>query len=201
MTVRPLDALTGELRARTPTAGKTRVLAIDGPSGSGKTTLAGRLAQTGVPTAKPIPIVHLEDIYPGWDGLRETPDLLVDWVLRPLSEGRPAAYRHWNWERDEWAGLHSVPAADTLIVEGVGSGALACAPFLTMLVWIDAPREVRKARGIERDGETYRPYWERWAALEAEMFATDRTRERADICIDGDSSVPHDAAREFVSTD
>ena len=197
MTTRRLDQLSAALRSSARSSGassRTRVLAIDGPSGSGKTSLAARLA--AIDTAAPV--IHMDDIFPGWDGLAEAPGLLVDSVLEPLHDGRPAAYHRWDWERGEWAERHDVPARDVLIVEGVGSGALACAPFLTMLIWVEAPRDVRMARGIERDGETYRPHWERWAAQEAAMFAADRTRERADVRIDGDPSLPHDRDREVI---
>lgn len=196
--VQPLDDILAALRGRTPRAGRTRVLAIDGPSGSGKTSLAALLADAAARTGDPVPVVHLDDIYPGWDGLAEAPGILVDGVLRPLHEGRPAAYRRWDWDRGDWAERHPVRAGDALIVEGVGSGALACAPYLAMLAWVEAPRDVRMRRGIERDGETYRPHWERWATQELAMFAADRTRERADVRIDGDASEPYDRAREVV---
>ncbi len=83
-----------------------------------------------------------------------------------------------------------VPAAGALIVEGCGSGALAAAPYLSLLVWVDAPHDVRRARGIGRDGEIFRPYWELWAAQERELFAAERTAGRADVRVDG--TVPYD---------
>ena len=38
-------------------------------------------------------------------------------------------------------------------------------------------------RGLARDGELYRPHWERWAAQEEALFAADRTRDRADVVV------------------
>ncbi len=143
----------------------------------------------------------MDALYPGWDGLAEAPALLVEQVLRPLAEHRPAAYRRWHWEEHRWAESHPVAADPVLLVEGVGSGALACAPYLSALVWIEAPREERMRRGIERDGETYRPHWERWARQETSMFASDRTRERADLLVDGDPAQQHDPEAEIVLTD
>jgi hypothetical protein len=49
---------------------------------------------------------------------------------------------------------------------------------------VEADREVRFARGIARDGEAYRPHWERWARQEGSLFAADGTRDRADIVLD-----------------
>ena len=43
---------------------------------------------------------------------------------------------------------------------------------------------MRFARGIARDGEAYRPHWERWARQEDALFAADRTRDRADVVLD-----------------
>lgn len=170
------------------------MLAIDGPSGSGKTSLAERLAARRAD----LPVLHMDDIYPGWDGLAQSTGLLADGVLRPLHDGRPAAYRRWDWEGDVWAERHPVPPTDNLVVEGVGSGGLAGAAYLAMLLWVDAPRDVRMARGIERDGEAFRPHWERWAAQEVTLFAEERTRERADLRIDGAPSLGHDPDTQVV---
>ena len=57
-----------------------------------------------------------------------------------------------------------MPPVPLLVLEGVGSGSLVVADLVTVLVWIEAPRDVRMARGIERDGEAFAPYWETWAA-------------------------------------
>ena len=171
------------------------MLAIDGPSGSGKTCLAAQIADIA---ETQLGVIHMDDIFPGWDGLAQAPGLLVDQVLKPLHDGLPAAYHRWDWEADQWAERHPVPESEVLIIEGVGSGALACASYLAMLVWIEASRDVRMERGLERDGEAYRPHWERWARQEAAMFADDRTRERADVRVDGNPAEPHDRDREVV---
>lgn len=194
MEVVGIDQLVTRILGRTPRAAMTRVVAIDGPSGSGKTTLARRIRRR-----LRCPSVHMDALYPGWDGLAEAPGLLVEQVLGPLAAGEDAGYRRWDWDADRWAERHPVPASEVLLVEGVGSGALACAPFLSMLVWIEAPRDERMRRGIERDGEAYRPHWERWARQEAALFTADRTRERADLRLDSNSTIAHDPETEVVT--
>jgi hypothetical protein len=119
-------------------------------------------------------------------------------VLRPLAEGRPASFRRWHWGEGRWAEAHEVRPAPVLLVEGVGSGALVCEPYLSSLVWVEAGRDERRRRGLERDGETYRPHWERWEAQELTMFAADATRRRADVRVDGDPLAEHDPATEVV---
>jgi uridine kinase len=182
------EALVRLLWSRSPSAGGTRVLAIDGPSGSGKTTLASALRDV----LGPVPVVHMDDLYPGWDGLEEAVPRLVHDVLEPLSRGAPGRYRRYDWPTGRYAEAHEVPAGETVVVEGVGSGATPCAPYLALLVWVEAPRDVRFARGVERGGEAYRPHWERWAAQEEQHFRLGRTRERADVVLQG---VPEDDVR------
>jgi cytidylate kinase len=72
-----------------------------------------------------------------------------------------------------------------LIVEGVGAGARRAAAFESLLVWLEAAPSVRKKRALDRDGDTFAPYWNMWAAQEDAMLARERTPERADVVIDG----------------
>ena len=57
--------------------------------------------------------------------------------------------------------------------------------LVVLRVWVEAPPQVRLARGLARDGEAERPHWERWMRDEAEHFARERTAERADVRLDG----------------
>jgi hypothetical protein len=175
---------------RPPSAGNTRVIAVDGLSGAGKTTLAAQLrAALG-----DVPVVHLDDFYPGWDGLADVVPRLVEWVLQPLDDGRAVRYRRYDWEHAEYAEWVDVPlaatagatgvegqAGSTLIVEGVGAGALPCAPYLSLLVWLEAPTAVRFERAIARDGDSYRPHWHRWAEQENRYLTEHDPRGRADL--------------------
>jgi cytidylate kinase len=100
--------------------------------------------------------------------------------------------------RDAYGEWTEVPALDTLVVEGCACGSQVVAPFLSLLLWVDAPLSVRFDRGIERDGEAFRPHWERWARQEDALFAAENTRARADYRIDGAPSLPYDAEHEVV---
>ena len=166
-------------RAAEPRCGATVVVAIDGHSGSGKTTLAEAVA-----TSLDAQVVHLDLIYPGWDGLGESVDILATRVLQPLSEARSATYRRWDWERDEWAEEHVVLPAPFLVVDGCGSSVLPAGRYAAVRVFLDADPALRRARGLARDGDSYAPYWERWAAQERELFDRDGTRQRAELVID-----------------
>ena len=178
------------LTAAPARAGRTRVLAIDGPSGAGKTVLAEAIRaalEAHTPDAGPVPVVHLDSIYPGWDGLADSVPRLVDWVLRPLATARPVRYRRYDWDRDEyaeWIDVRTDPVPPVVIVEGAGAGSRPCAPYLSLLVWLEAPAAVRFERGMARDGDSYRPHWQRWADQEARHFAEHDPRGRADLCLD-----------------
>ena len=173
-----VPAIVSHVDASRPRCGATRLVAVDGPSGSGKTTLARLLAvELAAPT------VHMDDLYPGWDGLAAAVARAHEWVVRPLCAGRPARYRRWDWAVDRYAEWVQVPAAEVLVLEGCGSAARPVGDAVSTLVWVEADAAVRRARAMARDA-AYGPFWERWAAQEEELYAADRTRERADLVID-----------------
>jgi uridine kinase len=168
------------LRGAPVRAGRTRVVAVDGRSGAGKTRLAGLLAgELGAA------VVSLEDLYGGWDGLERGVDLLVSQVLEPLAAGRAARVPRYDWAAARWAEHAVLDPPAVLIVEGVGTGARRAAAYASLLVWLDAPGAVRKRRALDRDGETFAPYWDMWAAQEDALLAAERTPERADLVVDG----------------
>ena len=170
-----LAALAQEVRQLQPRAGATTVVVIDGPSGSGKSTFATRLAE-----ATGAGLLRLEDMYPGWDGLDEGARRLVDDVLEPLSRGEQATIRRWDWLEMRELDREPLVTEPLLVIEGVGAGSRAAAPFISLLIWLEAETEERYARAIARDGELYLGHWDRWAAQEQVTFAREATRERAD---------------------
>ncbi|MDO5712749.1 MAG: AAA family ATPase [Micrococcales bacterium] len=170
--------------SRSPRCGHTRIVAVDGPSGSGKTMLAARLQEGLAARGHQAQVVHMDDLFPGWDGLAAAASRLSEWVLTPLAQGSNAAYRRYDWVRAQYAEWHPVPAADWLVVEGVGCGSRVAAARYAVLLWVEAEREERMRRGLERDGETFAPHWRRWADQEAVVFAHEGTRSRADMISD-----------------
>lgn len=165
---------------RPPTLGGGRLVCVDGLAGSGKTTLAEALV-AGVPGST---LVHSDDLLHGWEGL---PGLAatIERFLEPLSRGESSSWTRWDWIADGWAEQHEVSPGGLLVVEGVGSGASAYADLITTLVWVEASAAVRLARGIARDGEAMRERWVWWMEQEAALHAADRTRQRADLVVDG----------------
>jgi uridine kinase len=168
------------VRSRPATLGHGRLVSIDGPAGAGKTTLAEEIAALA-PEAR---VLHMDDLYEGWDGLAEVGRQLAG-LLRPLAERLPGSYRRYDWDTASFAETVTVEPVDLLVLEGVGSGCRMHDDLIGLLVWVEAPYELRMRRGIERDGEAFAPHWRAWAEAEQRLFAHHRTRERADVVIDG----------------
>ena len=155
-----LSALAGE-RAPASSHGESArvkravpVVTIDGYSGSGKSTLAAALARL----VSDWQVLHLDDWYPGWDGLAAGADTARR-IAADLRAGRASSYEAWDWENGTTGATIRVPLAPT-IIEGCG----AIAAEADLAVWIADPGEdERRHRALERDGQTYAPHWQRWA--------------------------------------
>ncbi|AXJ08883.1 aminodeoxychorismate synthase component I [Arthrobacter sp. PM3] len=169
------------------------IIAIDGRSGSGKTTLAIELAAR-LREHRKVSLFHLEDIYPGWNGLAAGIDRYVTTVLSPLRRGETAEWVSWDWERHYDGEVRTTRPADVVLVEGVGAAAAAARPMLDAVIWADSPDADRRARALARDGETYEPFWDQWAAQEAQWLAADDVPARADVHVlnRADGAAPDD---------
>jgi uridine kinase len=169
---------------RQPTMGQTRLVAVDGPAGSGKTSFAGALH--GLLTARRVvaTVMHLDDVYEGWTGLDSALETRVtQQLLEPLAESQRARWQRYDWAAERFDGWEELVPPHLLVLEGCGSGARAYAAYLTVLVWVEAPRQARLARGIARDGERMRAHWLRWMRGEARHFQLNETRRRADLVV------------------
>lgn len=175
-------ARVGELvAAAVPRLGAGHLVCVDGPAGSGKTTLAAALA-----AAHGWAVVHMDDLYAGWDGLPEVDRRTWTDLVEPLAQGRHGSYRRYDWHAGAYAETHRVAPLDAgtaLVLEGVGAGSSPWADLISALVWLEADPDERMRRGIERDGAAFAPHWEAWARAEAAHFAAHRTRERADLVL------------------
>jgi uridine kinase len=166
--------------SRPPTLGPGRLICIDGPAGAGKTTLSAAIELA----AADAQVVHCDELLQGWRGL---PGLgaTVEKLLRQLAEGEGSAWTRWAWDRDEWAESHPVAPGGLLVLEGTGCWAPSYADLVGTLVWVEAPRDLRLARGMERDGEHMREQWLTWLEDEEKLHTRLGTRAHADLVVDG----------------
>lgn len=147
-------------------SGPRRFILIDGPSGSGKTTYAGKLGErTG------LAVIHLDDFYPGWGGLKAGSEMVARDVLDPVRPG----FRRWDWVNDEPGEWVDLAADHSSIIEGVGAvtpeniaAARRLGEVCTIRVVADA--DERKRRALRRDPD-FAPWWDMWAAQERRLFA------------------------------
>ncbi|MFC9694523.1 uridine kinase [Kribbella sp. NPDC056951] len=195
-----LDSLLDHVQAAPPRLGRTRLISVDGPAGSGKSTLAARFEARANNRGLNTFVIHMDDLYDGWAGAERGFALLRDHVLQRLSDGREGRYRRYDWNTGAYAELHVVPVTvDLLVVEGVTSCDRDADGWQSLRLWIETTNEVRLDRGIERDGEALRDHWLEWMRWERDHFATQSTRDRAHVVVDGNPDVPHDPTVELVA--
>jgi energy-coupling factor transporter ATP-binding protein EcfA2 len=169
--------------AAPPSLGAGRLLCVDGPSGSGKTTFA-RSVRRAVPAGISVRVVHLDALYPGWGGLAEGVERVARGLLAPLAAGRPGGYRRYDWVAGGEAEWVEIQPVDLLVLEGVGAGGDgSLTPWVTLLVWLEASRDVRTGRALERDGLATEAQLRAWWQQEDAWFEQHRTRERAGLLV------------------
>jgi len=171
--------------SRPPTLGLGRLICIDGPAGSGKTTLAAAIAErTGAP------VVNTDELMQGWGGFDTVTSQLTT-LVTALAENRTGEYHRYLWGQGRFDdAVTSVAPGPWLVVEGVGSAEPAIAAHITALVWVEVDDDLRLARGLHRDGVHMEPEWREFMPAEREIFARDRTFERADVLVDGTGARP-----------
>lgn len=160
-----------------------RVL-IDGRSGSGKSTLAAQLVSLAAEIGTAVQCVHVEDMYPGWDGLDAGSRAVVTEILEPLRASGQASWQTYDWHAAGPGPHLHVDDASPLIIEGTGALTRASAALATFTIWVDADESFRQSRAFARDGDIYRPHWQRWADQEDRLLAQEDSPALAAIIID-----------------
>ncbi|WP_258027938.1 hypothetical protein [Microbacterium testaceum] len=178
-----LTAAVAAVSARVVAVGAANpVVVLDGRSGAGKSSLARRLVATW-PGRSRVQLVALDDVYPGWDGLADGVDYARRTILSPHARGLVGVWERWDWETGSRAEAYAVDPSLPLLVEGAGLLTPEVARVADVSVWVDAPLSSRKTRALGRDGETYRPHWDRWAAQEKHHLAAHDPAHLADLVV------------------
>ncbi|WP_372697218.1 chorismate-binding protein [Arthrobacter sp. JSM 101049] len=175
------------------------IIAVDGRSGAGKSTLALELA-TSLRAHRRVSLFHLEDVYTGWDGLAAGRERYVAEVLESLHWGEDARWTSWDWVHDTDGERRTTAAADIVLVEGVGAGCREARRYLDAVVWVEVEDTARRRRALARDGDTFAPHWDRWAAQETAWLEADPVPSAADVLVfnPADGSAPADALRALA---
>ena len=156
------------------------IVLIDGRAGSGKSTLALDLQNELFRSGESMPrVIHMDDLYEGWQGLAQGAEYLQRVVLGPLLATGSSSWQEYNWDkamRDRW---REFSGGTPLIIEGCGSLNQYTSSVCHMSVWLDVPVEIRKQRWLERDGHIFDQYFDVWAAQELDFIAREKSPELA----------------------
>lgn len=170
----------------------TLILGIDGGGGAGKSTLAGKLQELG----NNVTVVHTDDFYRPSVERKQVDPMEVggnwDWerireqVLTPLNNNMEGKYQEYDWRVDKMTDWHNVPTGGLVIIEGCYSIRKELADLYDFRIWVESPKSLRLARGIERDGEATRHLWEDlWMPGEEHYMKMQDPTKWADLLVDG----------------
>lgn len=159
--------------------GKTMpVLLIDGRAGSGKSTLAEEVQNAFFKLGESAPrLIHMDDLYAGWDGLQLGAEYLQRTILNPLAKREVAHYQLFDWQSGERKDWREFAGGTPLIIEGCGAINRNSIESADLSVWLEETEETRKQRWIDREGND--EHWVSWAAQELDFYARERSAELA----------------------
>lgn len=135
---------------------------LDGPSGAGKTTLSAELEKHWNSAVK-LQIVHMDDLYPGWNGLLEGVSTAAR-MLNERSAGQDTHWQQYDWSQEKLTQWHSVDAREPLLIEGCGALPQGAQNLSQVRLWLDADTELRRERALSRTGENFAEHWSDWDA-------------------------------------
>ena len=168
----------------------TPVVLIDGKAGSGKSTFARLLQDQVFQETKLTPkVVHMDDLYPGWEGLAQGSFYLVEQILKPIKLAGKAQWQRWDWTKDKRGGPDAgngwrvFDGENMLIVEGCGSVTAHSAALADLTIWIESDRRTRKTRFEARDRGVFSNYWVSWSSQEDAFFPEHRSEQLCQIIV------------------
>jgi len=173
-------------------ASRERVfVAIDGCGGAGKSTLA-RGVQNSIAN---VGIVRTDDFFRPLNGCLDRPlapaesyELYFPWermrdeALAPLRQGKTARYQRHDWTADALGEWVSVEPNPIVIVEGVYSSRPELREMLDAIIFVDAPRDVRRHRMLAR-GPDNSDWMTPWMAAEDWYLEHLRPQESANLIL------------------
>jgi uridine kinase len=164
---------------------QTPIILIDGRAGSGKSTFAESLQQQLFRDGESAPrVIHMDNIFEGWDGLALGSDYMVRFILQPLARQETASWQDWSWVKNQRSSWREFSGGTPLIVEGCGSLSDRSKEHADISIWLEASEETRRERWIQR--ERHLEKFDFWAAQELDFYAREKSQSLADLVIQTD---------------
>jgi uridine kinase len=164
---------------------QTPIVLIDGRAGSGKSTFAEQLQQQLFRDGESAPrVIHMDNIFEGWEGLALGSDYMVRFILQPLARRETASWQDWSWVKNQRSSWREFSGGTPLIVEGCGSLTERSKEHADIAIWLEASEEVRRERWIQR--ERHLEKFDFWAAQELDFYAREKSQSLADLVIKTD---------------
>jgi uridine kinase len=161
---------------------QTPIVLIDGRAGSGKSTFAEALQQQLFRDGESAPrVIHMDNIFEGWEGLSLGSDYMVRFILNPLSRRETASWQDWSWVKNQRSSWREFSGGTPLIVEGCGSLTERSKEHADICIWLEASEETRRERWIIR--ERHLEKFDFWAAQELDFYAREKSQSLADLVI------------------
>jgi uridine kinase len=161
---------------------QTPKILIDGRAGSGKSTFAEALQQQLFRDGESAPrVIHMDNIFEGWDGLALGSDYMVRFILQPLARRETASWQDWSWVKNQRSSWREFSGGTPLIVEGCGSLTERSKEHADISIWLEASEETRRERWIQR--ERHLEKFDFWAAQELDFYAREKSHSLADLVI------------------
>lgn len=169
----------------------TAIVLIDGRAGSGKSRFSQQLADLIFQSEKQLPkLIHMDDLYPGWNGLRAGSTYLNQNILQPVLSGKQANWQIWDWELGQRGaasepanGWRSFEGGNLVLVEGCGAVSAASSEIADLAIWIESDIELRRTRFSTRDEGEFDSHWEAWAIQEDEFYQQEKSSDQCKIWV------------------
>jgi uridine kinase len=164
---------------------QTPIILIDGRAGTGKSTFAEALQQQLFRDGESAPrVIHMDNIFEGWEGLALGSDYLVRLILQPLARRETASWQDWSWVKNQRSSWREFSGGTPLIIEGCGSLTERSKEHADISIWLEASEETRRKRWIQR--ERHLEKFDFWAAQELDFYAREKSQSLADLVVKTD---------------
>ena len=180
-----IEKITSQVLELIDRGNQTPIILIDGRAGSGKSTFAESLQQQLFRDDESAPrVIHMDNIFEGWDGLALGSDYMVRFILQPLARRETASWQDWSWVKNQRSSWREFSGGTPLIVEGCGSLTERSKEHADISIWLEASEKVRRERWIQR--ERHLEKFDFWAAQELDFYAREKSLSLADLVIKTD---------------